>query len=175
MVKVLVAQSRLTLCDPWPMWPTRVLCPWNSPGKNTGVGCYSLLQGIFPTHGLNLGLWSEPAGKPIYSIAASFLIINNNNMFFLHLKNLFILIDVYLFDNLTFDSIICILWAKKKFANSLWNHFIKVMFILHGPQLLWLEIYVQNYFKMVHKCEIYPLVLSTKYSHLLEKTKQKKL
>ena len=96
-------------------------------------------------------------------------------MFFLHLKNLFILIDVYLFDNLTFDSIICILWAKKKFANSLWNHFIKVMFILHGPQLLWLEIYVQNYFKMVHKCEIYPLVLSTKYSHLLEKTKQKKL
>ena len=25
------------------------LCPWNSPGKNTGVGWHSLLQGIFPT------------------------------------------------------------------------------------------------------------------------------
>ena len=25
------------------------LCPWNSPGKNTGVGCHTLLQGIFPT------------------------------------------------------------------------------------------------------------------------------
>ena len=29
------------------------LCPWNSSGKNTGVGCQSLLQGIFPTQGLN--------------------------------------------------------------------------------------------------------------------------
>ena len=29
--------------------PARLLCPWNSPGKNTGVGCHSLLQGIFPT------------------------------------------------------------------------------------------------------------------------------
>ena len=26
---------------------SRLLCPWNSPGKNTGVGCHSLLQGIF--------------------------------------------------------------------------------------------------------------------------------
>ena len=30
--------------------------PWNSPGKNTGVGSLSLLQGIFPTQGLNPGL-----------------------------------------------------------------------------------------------------------------------
>ena len=35
---------------------SRLLCPWNSPGKNTGVGCNSLLQGIFPTHGSNPGL-----------------------------------------------------------------------------------------------------------------------
>ena len=34
----------------------RLLCPWNSPGKNTGVGCHSLLQGIFPTQGWNPGL-----------------------------------------------------------------------------------------------------------------------
>ena len=32
------------------------LCPWNSPGKNTGVGCHSLLQGIFLTRGWNLGI-----------------------------------------------------------------------------------------------------------------------
>ena len=32
------------------------LSPWNFPGKNTGVGCHFLLQGIFPTQGLNLGL-----------------------------------------------------------------------------------------------------------------------
>ena len=34
----------------------RLLCPWDFPGKNTGVGCHSLLQGIFPTQGSNLGL-----------------------------------------------------------------------------------------------------------------------
>ena len=31
-------------------------CPWNSPGKNTGVGSHSLLQGIFLMQGLNLHL-----------------------------------------------------------------------------------------------------------------------
>ena len=36
--------------------PTRLLCPWNSPGKNTRVSCHFLLQGIFPTQGSNLGL-----------------------------------------------------------------------------------------------------------------------
>ena len=45
--RCLVAKSGLTLCDP------RLLCPWNFPGKNTGVGCCFLLQGIFPTQGLN--------------------------------------------------------------------------------------------------------------------------
>ena len=36
--------------------PHGLLCPWNSPGRNTGLGCHSLLQGIFPTQRLNLGL-----------------------------------------------------------------------------------------------------------------------
>ena len=36
--------------------PTRLLCSWDSPGKNTGVGCHFLLQGIFPIQGSNLGL-----------------------------------------------------------------------------------------------------------------------
>ena len=35
---------------------TRFLCPWDSPGKNTGVGCHFLLQGVFPTQGSNLCL-----------------------------------------------------------------------------------------------------------------------
>ena len=34
-----------------PHRPARFLCPWNSPGKNTGVGCHFLLQGIFLTQG----------------------------------------------------------------------------------------------------------------------------
>ena len=42
----------------WPdgLQPTRLLCPWDSPGKNTGVGCHALLQGIFPTREQNPGL-----------------------------------------------------------------------------------------------------------------------
>ena len=34
----------------------RLLCPWDSPGKNTGVDCHALLQRIFPTQESNLGL-----------------------------------------------------------------------------------------------------------------------
>ena len=34
--------------QPRGLWPARLLCPWNSPGKNTGVGIHSLLWGIFP-------------------------------------------------------------------------------------------------------------------------------
>ena len=40
--------------------PARLLCPWDSPGKDTGVGFHFLLQGIFPTQGWNqrlLRLW----------------------------------------------------------------------------------------------------------------------
>ena len=46
---VLVAQSCLTLCNPM---LARFLCPWSSPGKNTGVGCQFLLLEIFLTQGL---------------------------------------------------------------------------------------------------------------------------
>ena len=64
------AQPCPTLRPPG-LQPTRLLCPWNSPGKNTGVGCHFLLQGIFLTQGLNLPLlhWQvdfftpEPAGE----------------------------------------------------------------------------------------------------------------
>ena len=52
--------------------PHGLYSPWNSPGQNTGVGSLSLLQGIFPTQGLNPGLLqvqvdslpAEPQGKP---------------------------------------------------------------------------------------------------------------
>ena len=57
------------------------LCPWNSPGKNTGVGCHSLLQGIFPTQGLNPGLLYHRLilyhlshqGSPYFHLRALFL------------------------------------------------------------------------------------------------------
>ena len=42
--------------QPHGLWPTRLLCPWDSPGKNTAVGCHALLQGILPTQGSNPGV-----------------------------------------------------------------------------------------------------------------------
>ena len=39
--------------QPHGLQPSRLLCPWDSPGKNTGVGCDFLLQGVFLTQGSN--------------------------------------------------------------------------------------------------------------------------
>ena len=54
-----VTQSCPTLCDTMDCslpGSEEPLSPWNFPGKSTGEGCHSLLQGIFPTQGSNLGL-----------------------------------------------------------------------------------------------------------------------
>ena len=71
-VKWSVSQSVLSIS----LWPhglsfARLFCPWDSPGKNVGGGCRFLLQGIFLTRGLNLGLWwlrwwsvRPPCGRP---------------------------------------------------------------------------------------------------------------
>ena len=54
LIKLCVSHSVVSdsLC-PHGLQPARLLCSWDSPGKNTGVGCHFLLQGIFPTQGLN--------------------------------------------------------------------------------------------------------------------------
>ena len=57
---------------PHRLQPARLLSPWNSPDKNTGVGCHALLQGISLTQGLNLcflhwqvaSIFTELPGKP---------------------------------------------------------------------------------------------------------------
>ena len=70
-------------------WIGRLLCSWDSPGKNTGVGCHFLLKGIFPTQELNPYLlcllhWqvdslpTEPPGKQLFSTTDLF-----NNLFIL--------------------------------------------------------------------------------------------
>ena len=66
----LVTKSCPTLGDPKDCSPARILCPWDFSGKNTGVGCHFLLQGIFLTQGLNVSclaggfFTTEPSGKP---------------------------------------------------------------------------------------------------------------
>ena len=44
--------SHVQLCDAMDGSLSDCLCPWDSRGKNTGVGCHALLQGIFPTPGI---------------------------------------------------------------------------------------------------------------------------
>ena len=66
---------QLSLGDPVDLQPTSPVSPWDSPGKNTGVGCHALLQGTFQTQGSNPHLlrlvhWQAgslpltPPGKP---------------------------------------------------------------------------------------------------------------
>ena len=59
----------------------------DSPGKNTGVGCHALLQGIFLTQGLNLGLphcrrilLFEPPGKPKIAGVGSLSLLQGNSL-----------------------------------------------------------------------------------------------
>ena len=77
-----VTKSCLTLCDPMDYKPARLLCPWDFPGKNTGVRCHFLPPGIFPTQRLNpyllyLLYWQADSlpprhlGSPIINNAAA--------------------------------------------------------------------------------------------------------
>ena len=54
-------QSYLTLCNPMDDNPQGSSVHGDSPGKNTGLCCHALLQGIFPTQGLNPGLLHQQA------------------------------------------------------------------------------------------------------------------
>ena len=55
-VPCLAAHWRLTLCNPMDCSLPGSSVHGDSPGKNTGVGCHALLQRVFPTQRLNLGL-----------------------------------------------------------------------------------------------------------------------
>ena len=65
LVPISIPQSHLLLFSrsvvsdtlrPHGLKHARLLCPWDSPGKNTGMGCHALLQGIFPAQRSNLGV-----------------------------------------------------------------------------------------------------------------------
>ena len=70
-VAVVVAKLCLTLLQPHGLWPAWLPCSWGFSGKDTGVGCHFLLQGIFPTQGSSprFPAWTgrffttEPPGK----------------------------------------------------------------------------------------------------------------
>jgi len=56
ILKWKVASVVSSSLQPYVLQPARLLCLWDSPGKNTGVGCHFLLQGLILTEGLNQGL-----------------------------------------------------------------------------------------------------------------------
>ena len=62
---VLTHFSRVRLFGTYGLQPAKLPCPWDSPGKNTGVGCHSLLQGIFPTQGSNPHLYVSCIGRQV--------------------------------------------------------------------------------------------------------------
>ena len=74
--QALVTQSCLTFCNPMDCSPPGFSVHGNSSGKSTGVGSHSLLQGIFPIQGLNLGLlhcrqilyWLRNQGSPFSAV-----------------------------------------------------------------------------------------------------------
>ena len=49
--------------------PVRLLCPWDSPGKNTGMGCHAFFQRIFLTQGLKLSLLHWQVGSLLLALA----------------------------------------------------------------------------------------------------------
>ena len=61
LVLVVQSLSHVLPLRPHGQQAARFLCPWDSPGKNTEVGCHLLLQETFTTQGLNLGLSSLQA------------------------------------------------------------------------------------------------------------------
>ena len=56
LTEIVQSLSHVQLLQPCGMQPAKVLSPWDFPGKNTGVGCHFLLQGIFPTKDSNPAL-----------------------------------------------------------------------------------------------------------------------
>ena len=78
--------SHVGLCNSMECSPLDASVHGDSPGKNSGMGCYTLLQGIFPTQGSNSGLprcrqiflTSEPPGKPRLKMKTTKLSSNVN-------------------------------------------------------------------------------------------------
>ena len=58
---VLMLSHVQLFCDPHGLQPTRLLCPWNFPGKNNGVGCHLLLQGTLPPPRIEFLSLASPA------------------------------------------------------------------------------------------------------------------
>ena len=66
-VKVKLLSHARLFATPWIVACTKLLRPWDFQGKSTEVGCHFLLQGIFPTQGMNPGL--SNCGQTLYHLS----------------------------------------------------------------------------------------------------------
>ena len=73
---MLVAQLQSAL-RPHELKPTKLLCPWNSPGRNTGVGSHSLLQRIFH----DLGIETESPALQVVSLPSEPCIVSSSSRY----------------------------------------------------------------------------------------------
>ena len=120
---------------PYGLHPIQLLCPWDSPGKNTGVGCRALLQGIFPTHGTTLCLlhllhWQAgslprvPPGKLCSrenTLTNSVETLSNSNTLYNLIPNIISIVP--LLCHLKFKSnFYTELWLKIKAFRDLYSH-----------------------------------------------------
>ena len=121
--------------------PRGLFCPWNSPGQNTGVGGLSLLQGIFPTQGSNLGLphcrwiftcWTR---REVLSLLTDFIIFSTILPF--HCDALCLHMDSFLYNSY-------IMWAS-----WIWTHMF-LSFIENSLSLNLLVFPVLHIFHMLH-------------------------
>ena len=112
--------SHLVVFDslqPHELQPTRLLCLWNSSGKNTGVGSHSFLQGIFSIKGLNLCLLHcrqilyslSQKGNPdklyTYLIYILFFLLANKNCIYL-VSNFSFKFHFHIFAKIPFDKVV---------------------------------------------------------------------
>ena len=77
-----VVQAYPDSLRPHGLQPHRLLCPWDFPGKSIGVGCHFLLQGIFPTQGLNPGLphCRQTLRNSVRQVVMKFICIHSSNL-----------------------------------------------------------------------------------------------
>ena len=116
------------------MEPTNLLCPWISPGRNTGVGYHPLLQGIFPTQGSSPGLlhcrqilyhlshqgspcrWDQ-SSKEMHS--KSFSIHTSNSSAVYQLSEWSETLSIFLSPRSKLLRMICFLWCLLQFLSGL--------------------------------------------------------
>ena len=125
---VCVPVKLLQLCptlQPYGLQPVRLLCPWDSPGKNTAVSCYALLQGIFLTQGSNLCLlhWQRgsllplPPGKFMFLDASSKLFgmcLRYNKFTKIYYSNFEPLPTLFLLLEMSSHPVVTVPWLKSR-------------------------------------------------------------